>query len=86
MIGVIWWGFKRSKRDYNENVSQIAMFYRKTAFEKEIGIIKVAYASDVCLVFWKIAFPTLADVQIRINSIIYTWCNFAETKKLWHHL
>lgn len=86
MIGVIWWGFKRSKRDYNENVSQIAMFYRKTAFEKEIGIIKVAYASDVCLVFWKIAFPTLADVQIRINSIFYTWCIFAEAKKLWHHL
>lgn len=51
MIGVIWWECKKSKRDYNENVSPIAMLYRKTAFEKEIGIIKVAYASDVCLVF-----------------------------------
>ena len=51
MIGVICWECKKSKRDYNENVSPIAMLYRKTAFEKEIGIIKVAYASDVCLVF-----------------------------------
>ena len=62
MIGVIWLWFKRSKRDYNENVSQIAMFYRKTAFEKEIGIIKVAYASDVCLAFKKIDFSSLSDV------------------------
>ena len=70
-------------------LSKIAVFWKKTAFKKEVGIIKVAYVSYGCLVFLKSIFSALYDVKSKLiassihDAILQKQKNYDITYKWW---